>query len=251
MPQGINGRSDAGINTPLATTTQGSPQPAGGGRRAPSAKPDGLAARDPSASASMAPRQRTSQAAARDVAAQPWVPMGQAHGVPAYPQPCMASHVAVPPPVLPPGQPTEGTFGGGGIMQMVRSAFQQIMEFPQQLHQLAHQAGHYPSSLLQQALNTARMASQDLLSARPPGVLMPSPPLHLAREFSAGAQSFDATSLGRQLVQLEQQVQQRLQDHLALMRQSLHVFAVDSQRLSVGALAGASTGAMPAKMHQD
>jgi hypothetical protein len=167
--------------------------------------------------------------------------------------------------VLTPRPQIGGAFGGGGIMQRVRNAFQQVSQFPQQLHQLAHQANHYPSNVLQHALDTARMATQSLLSARPPMVLtprpqvqmphaqepmvlIPRPPLQPAHEFSAGIRSFDAASLSQQLGQLRQQALQSLQENLALMRQSLQVLAADSQRLGAGAAAGAFP--VPAKPPQ-
>ena len=156
MPQGIDGRASVGITTPPATTPQGSPPPPSGSRPAPSAGPQGLTARNPSTSSSIAPRQKGPQAPAMGVPAQPQAPAGQALGVPVYAQPYMAPYHAAPPMTLIPRPQIGGAFGGGGILQMVRNAVQQIMQFPQQLHQLAQQASHYPPPRIQQALNAAR-----------------------------------------------------------------------------------------------
>lgn len=186
-------------------------------------------------------------------------------GVPVF----MAAHVAAQPMALHPHShlhphPQAGAaFGGGGFLQRVRNAFQQISQFPQQLNQLAHQAGQCQQNLLQQALDTARLASQALHSGGPPMVLIPRPQVpmqhvhepmvltprpsvqHAAQGFGTQAQSFNPASLGQQAGQLTLQAFQRVQDSLALVRQSL-ALVVDGQRMGAGAApAGVSPGGGP------
>ena len=195
-------------------------------------------------------------------------------GVPMYPQPYMAAHYAAPP-MKPLQQPhIGGAFGGGGIRQMVRNAFQQIRQFPQQLHQLAHQFSHYPSQTMQHALNAARPFSHGPHAGMRPPVFVPPPPQMpamgipvgipmwvqppavpaqrmeepmlliprpqmqaAAQMFSAQVHSFDAVALNKQIAQLGAQILQSVLD-------SLHQFQAPAA-LAQHAGGGAAAAAAP------
>lgn len=206
--------------------------------------------------------------------------MGQAPGVvPMYPQPYMAAHYAAPP-MKPFQQPYIGgaAFGGGGIMQMARNAFQQIRQFPQQLHQLAHQFSHYPSHTMQQALNAARPFSHRPHAGMRPPVFVPPPPQMPAmgipvgipmgrvqtpavpaqrveapmvliprpqiqtnaQKFGAQVHSFDAVALNKLITQLGAEMTQRVNDLVGILRQSFQAPVALAQNAGGGAAAAAA-----------
>jgi hypothetical protein len=247
MPSRINGRYGVG-GTPLpAATPQRSPQAPAQGRPASSGRPEGLAARNLSGSAGMAPRQRMPQA---------WQPPALGGPAHAHAQAPMAAHFAR-------GGSASRAFGGGGFLQAVRNVFQGIREMPQQLQQLAQQASRYSHNTMQQAMQTAQIAIHGpqpmpympqpmpympqpmpympphapavalgvpvgLMPLQPAPWHHPAPPMamhtalevqHTAQQFMAQAHAFDAASLSQQIAQMNLQMQ-TVQNCVAQLQQT-------------------------------
>jgi len=237
MPLGINGHRDVGTTTSQVANVKGSSSPAGGSRPASLPQPAGLATRSSAASASISPRRQLPQAAARGEPAQP------------QPQP-QARDAALSLLTMPQLQCGEA-FGGGSTLQRVRNAFQQVNQFGQQLHQLAHQASRYPAHVLQQAVSAARPLGQGLhAGVQPPVSAPPSPQIRSAAGLlSAQAQTFDPAALNKRITQLGTQVLQSVLDSL---HQSFPVPVALAQHVGGGgAAAAASRGGGPGRLTQE
>lgn len=223
------------------------------------------------ASASMAPRQGGLQAPAL--------------GVPVYPQAAMAMPYAAPPMMLYPRPQVGGASGRGGFMQRLRNTFQEIRQFPQQLHQLAQQATQYRPNLFQNAMDTAHQTIHTLQSgalqtsfnppAQPhpqvpalgipaawlqqpaapmkhvdePMVLTPRPQVQgAAQMFSAQAHSFDPALLSQQLGPAMHQTLQHVLDNI----RQLQALAADGPHMGVAAApVGVPADAVPQKAKLD
>jgi hypothetical protein len=175
---------------------------------------------------------------------------------------------------------------GGGFMQRLRNTYQEIRQFPQQLHQLAQQATQYRPNLFQNAMDTAHQAIHTLQSgalqaafhppAHPhpypqvpvmgmpaawlqqpvapmkhmeePMVLTPRPQVQgPAQMYSAQAQSFDPALLSQQLGAAMQQTLQHVLDNI----RQLQAFEATSPHMGAAAApAGVPVGATPHKAWQ-